>query len=80
MKAWWSRHSRLDLGSSCKEEIENLTGCILLLLNECVVNEKIDLSPLKKVGDKATAFTDEIREKTKITGNQGHWNKYVHFI
>jgi len=80
MKHWWNRHSGLNLGGYGKEEIEDLTGCIPLLLNECVVNEKIDLSPLKKLGNIARVFTAEIRRKTKIDDHQDLWDMYVHSI
>ena len=43
MEHWWKRNNDLDLGSYTQDEVEDLTGCIPLLLSSCMVNEKIDL-------------------------------------
>jgi len=80
MKCWWGHRTGMNLGGHSEEEIEELTGCIPLLLNECVLNGGIDLSPLNIVANKALTFTDDIRMETKCAGNQAHWDMYVHFI
>jgi hypothetical protein len=77
---WWKRHSQVDLGGYDKEDIENLTGSIPLLLDQCMVNGKIDLDPLTEVGIKAATFVGNIRKKTKDVGNYGDWNLYVHLV
>jgi hypothetical protein len=63
----------MDLGGHDKEDIEDLTGKIPLLLDQCVVNGKINLDPLASVGAKAAIFTDQTR---KEVGNSGYWNLY----
>jgi hypothetical protein len=70
----------VDLGGHSKEDIEDLTGCIPLLLDECVVNGKINLGPLKRVGTHAVIFTNETRKKTKDVGNWDDWELHVHLI
>ena len=44
MKYWWNRHSSVDLGSYTREEVEDVTGSVPLLLDGCVVEGKIDLA------------------------------------
>lgn len=51
MQHWWDRNEKLipesyrkDKVKGFKSKVEDLTGSIPLLLKECVVNEKIDLS------------------------------------
>jgi hypothetical protein len=70
----------VDLGGYDKEDIENLTGNIPLLLDQCMVNGKINLRPLTRVGIKAASFMDDIRKKTKNVNDYGDWNLYVHLI
>ena len=67
----------MDLGGYSEEEIEVLTGCIPLLLNQCVVNGRIDLTALTPVAVKAAEFTKTTREKTNDVGNWQDWNLYV---
>jgi hypothetical protein len=61
MRQWWDRNKKLipesyteDEVKGFKSRVEDLTGSIPLLLRECVVNEKIDLS--------ADALTDVARQ------------------
>ena len=49
MKHWWARKQVL-LGDYTKYEVEDLTGCIPLLLENCVVGGEINLA--------ADVFTD----------------------
>ncbi|KIX05638.1 uncharacterized protein Z518_03610 [Rhinocladiella mackenziei CBS 650.93] len=80
MKCWWDRHSDLSLEDKAKENFEDLTGRIPLLLNECVVRGKINLSPLQKVADKAVIFTDGVKLKTLNEGNDVRWTRYCEFV
>jgi len=70
----------VDLGNHRKEDIEDLTGCVPLLLDSCVVNGKFDLDLLKGAEIKATTFSDNITMKTRDVGNEVDWNLYVPFI
>ncbi|KIX05228.1 uncharacterized protein Z518_06100 [Rhinocladiella mackenziei CBS 650.93] len=80
MKCWWAHRPGLDLRGYSEKEIEELTGCIPLLLNECVMNGEINLSPLRDVADKAVTFTEDIKMKTKDVGNQAHWNMHCEYV
>jgi len=70
----------VDCGDYSREDIEDLTGCIPLLLDLCIVNGKANLHPLVEVADKAAQFTTDMRQKTKDVGNLNDWNLYVHLI
>ena len=70
MKQWWRQKSNIDLGSCTHNEVEDLTGCIPLLLNSCVVNGKIDLSAeaLHNISVQVQEFMIEIkRTQTDIS-------------
>ena len=43
MEHWWKRNNNVDLGGYTRNKVEDLTGCIPLLLDHCVVDKKIDL-------------------------------------
>ena len=70
----------MDCGDYSREDIEDLTGCIPLLLDLCIVNGKTNLHPLVEVANKAAQFTTDMRQKTKDVGNLNDWNLYVHLI
>ena len=75
MKQWWVRHSDVDLGDYDPAEVEDITGCIPMLLDKCVVNNKIDLT-VAELGDvyrKAARFVDGVRDAT----NPYRWTWYV---
>ena len=65
MEHWWRRNSEVDLGSYTQNVVEDLTGCIPLLLDTCVVNGKIDLfvEALKAVFNQVRGFINDINEK-----------------
>ena len=76
MQQWWDRNKKLipesyteDEVKEFKSEVEDLTGSIPLLLKECVVNEKIDLSAdaLQKVETQVQMFMRSIKEDAKTT-------------
>jgi hypothetical protein len=77
MNQWWIQHSDIDTGSYKRRDIEDLTGCIPLLLDKCVVGKKIDLTVayLRELCHKAVSFAEDIRAKTKGTGV--YWQWYV---
>jgi hypothetical protein len=70
----------VDLGGHCKEDIADLTGNIPLHLDRCVVNGKINLGPLARVGAQAATFTADTAFKTKKDGNEDYWKLYVYLI
>ena len=79
MLQWWARnekyipknHTDSDV-KSFKSKIDDLTGCIPLLLKECVLNGTIDLSA-DALRDTATQVVTFIRRlKDEVTA--GSWN------
>ena len=44
MDIWWDRKKAVNLGNYTKDEVEDLTGCIPLFLDKCVVGDAIDLT------------------------------------
>jgi len=55
-----------------KSDVQDITGCIPLLLDKCIVKGKIDLAApkLSQVFNQVQEFMDNIYE-----GNRGFWNK-----
>jgi hypothetical protein len=78
MQKWWDRNEKLIPEHYTKDEVEverfkskveDLTGSIPLLLRECVVNEKIDLSAdtLKNVAKQVRTFMKRLRLDANTT-------------
>lgn len=65
MKYWWKRNSSMDLGGHTKNEVEDITGSVPLLLDGCVVDGKIDLSApaLVNVSKQVIEFVGEQHKK-----------------
>jgi hypothetical protein len=65
------------MGGYKRSDVEDVTGRIPLLLDNCVVDGKIDLTVayLRDIYDKAADFVQGIRAKT-ITGSI-EWEWYV---
>jgi hypothetical protein len=61
MDHWWER-KKFDKGDY--SEIEDLTGCIPLLLEDCLKNGKINLSAkeMKDVWNEAASFVKRVRK------------------
>ena len=74
MKEWWKR-IKADLGKYTKAKIEDLTGCIPLLLESCIVDGKFNLEvgEMKQVWDDAAKFVMKIEK-----GNNSDWNQYMY--
>jgi len=79
MQQWWDRNDKLipegyneDEANDFKSKVEDLTGKIPLLLKECVVNEKIDLSAdaLEDVVTQVQTFMQRIKNEAKTTSNE----------
>jgi hypothetical protein len=77
MDQWWKRHSDIDMAGHDKSEVEDITGCIPLLLDKCVVNGKINFAVKDRhnICDKAVSFTYEIKYRT--TGYSLQCEAYV---
>jgi hypothetical protein len=81
MQQWWDRNEKLipesytnDEVKAFKSEVEDLTGSIPLLLKECIVDEKIDLSAdtLENVATQVQMFMDRIKNGVNTT--PGDWD------
>jgi hypothetical protein len=72
MKHWWDRNE-VELGGYTKNEVEDYTGCIPLLLDSCVVNGKIDLHVqiMMSLWEEAALFVSNIKENE----NAEAWEK-----
>ena len=63
MQEWWKRNSGLDLGEYTREQVEDLTGRVPLLLTRAFGDgKKLDLEAPKliEVGQQAQKFVDKI--------------------
>jgi hypothetical protein len=74
MEQWWKRNRDVALGDYTKAEVEDLTGCIPLLLGRCVVDGKIDLrvQTMKFVWDEVALFVSNMKGDTVPEA----WKKY----
>ena len=62
MKYWWEKHNDIKWGQYDKEEVEDITGRIPLLLVNCISEEKeIDLRFTQAIWDEILAFAREHR-------------------
>jgi len=76
MEQWWKRHSNDKMmGGYERSEVEDVTGCIPLLLDKCVVGGRIDLtSPyLRNIYNEAVAFVQDIQGATKGHPERREW-------
>jgi hypothetical protein len=80
MEQWWERNSKVALGNYTKTQVEDITGCIPLLLDVCVVDGKIDLSvtDFRDIYHEAAAF--EQRIKTETRDKPLEWKLYVELV
>ena len=76
MDQWWKRH-KVGMGGYKRSDVEDITGCIPLLLDKCVVDEKIDLTvtDLRSIYNKAVDFVQGIRANK--TADSIEWKWYV---
>jgi hypothetical protein len=80
MAQWWKQHDNIDRGGYAEDEVEDVTGCIPLLLDKCVVDGKIDLTveDLCLINEKAAAFVRHVRRLTK--SDPDRWNWYREYV
>jgi hypothetical protein len=80
MDQWWTRHTKIDMAGYAKSEVEDVTGCIPLLLDKCTLDGKVDFAvdDMRDIYNRAVSFVQETREKTK--GNLLKWQWYVRLI
>ena len=79
MDEWWKRHPDVAEERD-RPEVEDATGCIPLLLDNCVVDGKInlDVDYLRQICANAMHFVTEIRDATRQKHDK--WNTYVRLI
>jgi len=67
MEQWWKQHEDVVMGDYDCDKVEDVTGCIPLLLNQRVMDGTIDLTAPKwrKICDKSVGFVQRIRSATK---------------
>jgi hypothetical protein len=77
MDQWWKRCGDIDMGDYKRSDVEDITGCIPLLLDKCLVSRKIDLNApdLREIYHEAVSFVHEIR--TTAGGKGFEWQWYV---
>ena len=67
MERWWERmkQKNINLGKHPKHEVEDLTGCIPLFLDNCVVENTVNLNVdfFKDIVSHALAFEEEIQSR-----------------
>ncbi|KAN0070279.1 hypothetical protein V8E54_011860, partial [Elaphomyces granulatus] len=75
LEQWWLRKN-INMGDYTKDEVEDLTGGIPLLLESCIVDNKIDLNvgPIIQVAEQASKFVKNIK-----TNQAEQWQEYVCF-
>jgi len=75
MDQWWIRHSDIDMGGYNRNQVEDVTGCIPLLLDKCAVGKKIDLNvaDLRDIYNKAVGFVHKVRTRTQGIGLDWQW-------
>jgi hypothetical protein len=75
MKQWWERNSGIVREDYTKDEIEDFTGCIPLLLESCIVDGKMDLhvNAMKSVWGQVAQFIS----KTRKNAIGESWEEYV---
>lgn len=80
MDQWWKRTTGIDMGRYEQSDVEDVTGCIPLLLDKCVVGKKVDLTvvALREIYDQAVGFVQQMRSKRM--GAQLKWDWYVQLI
>ena len=63
------------MGGYERSEVEDVTGCIPLLLDKCVVDGKIDLTvaDLKDIYDNAVGFVHHVRRSTMEEPETWKW-------
>ena len=73
MEAWWKRHGDLDLCGYTKREIEDLTGCVPLLLTDISKNgNSIDMEApiITQVAEQVQGFVDDMWKEFKSDAHQ----------
>jgi hypothetical protein len=78
MDQWWKQNEGLEMGKYSKEYIEDFTGCIPLLLDQCVVDGEIDLGvdEVARIWNQASEFVCRIFDET--IKNPRRWKEYVY--
>jgi hypothetical protein len=80
MDQWWRRCGKIDMRGYKRSDVEDITGCIPLLLDKCMVDRKIDLAGdyPREIYHRAVSFVQDIQTKTARKGWEWQW--YVRLI
>jgi hypothetical protein len=64
MREWWRRNGDIDQGEYSKEEIEDYTGRIPLLLDSCLMDGKVNLNTnaFNEIYQQAVGFVMHIKK------------------
>ncbi|KAF8539204.1 hypothetical protein BDD12DRAFT_981132 [Trichophaea hybrida] len=75
---WWQRHAKDDLGNYTRQEVEDLTGSIPLLLDRCMVDGKVNMSAeaLVTVSKHVEHFMSTIQRNV----NSRNWNWHCDYL
>ncbi|KIX05618.1 uncharacterized protein Z518_03590 [Rhinocladiella mackenziei CBS 650.93] len=78
MEQWWKQHKDIKLGEYSRNKVEDVTGRIPLLLNQCIVNRKFDLTAPKliEISNESMAFAQRI----KSTTTKYAWEWYCDYV
>jgi hypothetical protein len=74
MREWWQRNGDIDQGGYSKEEIEDYTGRIPLLLDSCLMDGKVSLNTnaFNQIYEQAMGFVAHIKKS-----HPSEWTMYV---
>ncbi|KIX10703.1 uncharacterized protein Z518_01787 [Rhinocladiella mackenziei CBS 650.93] len=78
MEQWWKQHEDIDMRGYSRNEVEDFTGCIPLLLKQCVKNGKINLTTteLRQIYGNSVGFTQLV----KSTATDTIWEWYCNYV
>jgi hypothetical protein len=80
MDQWWKRHSSIDIPDDDRSDFEDITGRIPLLLDNCMINGKVNLTAdyWHEIYGKASSFVQQVRDKEMR--HPSRWKWYVRLI
>jgi hypothetical protein len=75
MDQWWKRHPNIDMAGYEQSDVEDVTGCIPLLLDKCVVDRKVNFAveDLRDICNEAVTFMQEIKWNTTECSFEWRW-------
>ncbi|KIX05607.1 uncharacterized protein Z518_06479 [Rhinocladiella mackenziei CBS 650.93] len=78
MEQWWKQHEGIDKRGYSENDVEDFTGCIPLLLKQCVKDGKINLTTteLRQIYGNSVGFTQLV----KSTATDTNWEWYCDYV